>query len=120
MNIRSKLTLSFATTVIIPLLVIAVISITMTISRSSADFIERTQAELRQVDNGFQLFFQQVKNNVVYLANNQLIQNLPENTRNYIGASHMMSPEDDSVAENKLYNFLISGELFRCNLPPRA
>jgi len=105
MNIRSKLTLSFATTVIIPLLIIAAISITMTISRSSADFIERTQAELRQVDNGFQLFFQQVKNNVVYLANNQFTQNLPENTHNYVGASHMMSPEDDSVAENNLYNF---------------
>jgi len=105
MNIRSKLTLSFAATVIFPLLVIAVISITMTISRSSADFIERTQAELGQVDNGFQLFFQQIKNNVVYLANHQNTQNLPDDTHNYIGASHMMSPIDDTVAENNLYNF---------------
>lgn len=103
MNIRSKLTLSFATTVILPLVVIAIISITMTISRSSTGFIERTQAELRQVDNGFQLFFQQLKSNVIYLANHPFVQNLPKATHNYIGASHMMSPADDTPAENELY-----------------
>jgi len=46
MNIRSKLTLSFAATVIFPLFVIAIISITMTISRSSTVFYERTQTEV--------------------------------------------------------------------------
>ncbi len=105
MNIRSKLTLSFATTVIFPLLVIAIISISMTISRSSTNFVERTQAELHQVDNGFQLFFQQLKNNVIYLANHQLTKNLPKNTHNYINASHMMAPDSDSIAENNLYHF---------------
>jgi len=105
MNIRSKLTLSFATTVIFPLLVIAIISISMTISRSSTNFVERTQAELRQVDNGFQLFFQQLKNNVIYLANHQLTINLPDETHNYINESHMMTPENDSIAENNLYHF---------------
>jgi len=104
MNIRSKLTLSFAATVILPLLVIAIISITMTISRSSTGFFERTQAELRQVDNGFQLFFQQLKSNVTYLANHHFTQTLPANTHSYIETSHMMSPVDDSAAEINLYS----------------
>ena len=103
MNIRSKLTLSFALTVIFPILAIAIVSISMTISRSSTGFVERTQDEIRQVDNGFQLFFQQVRNNVNFLADKALTSNLPSNTHNYIGADHMMAPENDSIEELNLY-----------------
>ena len=104
MNIRSKLTLSFAATVIVPIIAIAIVSISMTISKSSTSFVERTQDELRQVDNGFQLFFQQIKANVKFLAENKLTAQLPDNTHNYIGADHMMVPKNDSVEELDLYN----------------
>ena len=103
MNIRSKLTLSFAATVILPIIAIAIVSISMTISKSSTSFVERTHDELRQVDNGFQLFFQQIKANVKFLAENKLTAQLPENTHTYIDADHMMAPKNDSVEELALY-----------------
>ncbi|MFT6692093.1 MAG: methyl-accepting chemotaxis protein [Colwellia sp.] len=103
MNIRSKLTLSFAATVILPIIAIAIVSISMTISKSSTSFVERTQDELRQVDNGFQLFFQQIKANVKFLAQNKLTAQLPNNTHSYIGSDHMMEPKNDSVEELDLY-----------------
>ena len=101
MNIRSKLTLSFAATVILPIIAIAIVSISMTISKSSTSFVERTQDELRQVDNGFQLFFQQIKANVKFLAQNKLTTQLPDNT--YIDSDHMMETKNDSVEELNLY-----------------
>lgn len=104
MNIRSKLTLSFAATVILPIIAIAIVSISMTISKSSLNFVERTQDELRQVDNGFQLFFQQIKANVKFLAESELTAQLPDNTHNYIGSAHMMAPKNDSIEELNLYN----------------
>jgi methyl-accepting chemotaxis protein len=103
MNIRSKLTLSFAATVILPIIAIAIVSISMTISKSSTSFVERTQNELRQVDNGFQLFFQQIKANVKFLAQNKLTAQLPDNTHTYIDSDHMMEPKNDSVEELDLY-----------------
>jgi methyl-accepting chemotaxis protein len=103
MNIRSKLTLSFAATVILPIIAIAIVSISMTISKSSTSFVERTQDELRQVDNGFQLFFQQIKANVKFLAQNKLTAQLPDNTHTYIDSDHMMEPKNDSVEELDLY-----------------
>jgi methyl-accepting chemotaxis protein len=103
MNIRSKLTLSFAATVILPIIAIAIVSISMTISKSSTSFVERTQNELRQVDNGFQLFFQQIKANVKFLAQNKLTAQLPDNTHTYIDSDHMMEPKNDSVEELNLY-----------------
>jgi methyl-accepting chemotaxis protein len=103
MNIRSKLTLSFAATVILPIIAIAIVSISMTISKSSTSFVERTQDELRQVDNGFQLFFEQIKANVKFLAQNKLTAQLPDNTHTYIDSDHMMEPKNDSVEELDLY-----------------
>lgn len=103
MNIRSKLTLSFAATVILPIIAIAIVSISMTISKSSSHFVERTQDELRQVDNGFQLFFQQIKANVKFLAESKLTAQLPDNTHSYIGAAHMMDPKNDSAEELDLF-----------------
>ena len=103
MNIRSKLTLSFAATVILPIIAIAIVSISMTISKSSSQFVERTHNELRQVDNGFQLFFQQIKANVKFLAESKLTAQLPDNTHSYIGAAHMMDPKNDSVEELDLF-----------------
>jgi methyl-accepting chemotaxis protein len=103
MNIRSKLTLSFAATVILPIIAIAIVSISMTISKSSTSFVERTQDELRQVDNGFQLFFQQIKANVKFLAQNKLTTQLPDDIHTYLRSDHMMAPKNDSVEELDLY-----------------
>ncbi|SEK88067.1 methyl-accepting chemotaxis sensory transducer with Cache sensor [Colwellia chukchiensis] len=103
MNIRSKLTLSFAATVILPIIAIAIVSISMTISKSSTNFVEHTQNELSQVDKGFQLFFQQIKANVKFLAANKLTTQLPDNTHTYFDAEHMMAPKNDSSEELALY-----------------
>jgi methyl-accepting chemotaxis protein len=59
MNVRSIIMLSLAATVILP--IIAIVSILMTITKSSTSFVERTHDELRQLDNSFQLFFNKLK-----------------------------------------------------------
>jgi methyl-accepting chemotaxis protein len=51
--------LSLAATVILP--IIAIVSILMTITKTSTSFVERTHDELRQLDNSFQLFFNKLK-----------------------------------------------------------
>jgi len=104
MNMRTKLIMMFALTVILPILAIATVSISETITRSSENFVERTQNEIRQVDNGFQLFFQQVKNSATFLANNSLVKKAPADTQSYLGAKKNMAPEQDSSAESDIFN----------------
>jgi methyl-accepting chemotaxis protein len=104
MNMRAKLIIAFALTVIVPVLVISVISVTQTLSRSNDNFIHKTRNEIRQIDNGFQLFFQQVKNNAQFLANNQLVKNAPLNTQNYMAEEKMIVPHNDSPQEGAIFD----------------
>jgi len=104
MNMRAKLIIMFALTVILPILAIATVSISETVSRSSENFVQRTQNEIRQVDNGFQLFFQQVKNGVTFLANSAVVKQAPVNTQSYLGEKKEMTPNLDSPAESAIFN----------------
>ncbi len=104
MNMRAKLITMFVATVILPILAIAMVSISETISRSSENFVQRTQNEIRQVDNGFQLFFQQVKNSATFLANNALVKKAPIDTQDYLDAKKDMTPNQDSPAESAIFN----------------
>ncbi|MGS2719407.1 methyl-accepting chemotaxis protein [Paraglaciecola aestuariivivens] len=104
MNMRAKLIIAFALTVILPVLVISIISVTQTHSRSTENFIYKTQQEIRQIDNGFQLFFKQVKNNALFLSNNKLVKQMPANTQNYLGPEKMIDPHNDSPAEGAIFD----------------
>ncbi|GAB3025189.1 methyl-accepting chemotaxis protein [Bowmanella dokdonensis] len=104
MKMRAKLILSFSVTVILPILVIAGISISKTQSRSSEQFIERAQGEIRQVENGFRLFFDQVKSNAAFLANNPVVRQIPPTTQTYLGSEKMIDPHQDSPAEAAIFD----------------
>ena len=104
MNMRAKLIIAFATTVILPVLVISTISVTETLSRSTENFIYKTQNEIRQIDNGFQLFFQQVKSNALFLSNNNLVKQMPAQAQNYIGPEKMIVPHNDSPQEGAIFD----------------
>lgn len=100
---RSKLIATLTLTVILPILAIASLSISKTISRSSEHFIQSTQSEIRQVDKGFQLFLQQVQNNALFLANNTLVKSAPVNMQNYLGEERMINPGQDSPQEAAIF-----------------
>lgn len=104
MNMRIKLIIAFALTVILPVLVISIISITENLSRSTDNFIHKTQNEIRQIDNGFQLFFQQVKKNALFLANNSLVKKVPADTKSYLGEEQMIDPHNDSPQEAAIFD----------------
>lgn len=104
MNMRVKLTIAFALTVILPVLVISTISVTETLSRSTESFIDKTQNEIRQIDNGFHLFFQQVKSNALFLSNNNVVKQIPSQTQNYIGAERMIAPHNDTPQEAAIFD----------------
>jgi len=103
MNMRAKLISMFALTVILPILAIATVSISETISRSSENFVKQAQHEIRQVDNGFNLFFQQVKNNATFLANNTIVKKAPITTQSYLGDKRNMAPANDTVEEAAIF-----------------
>jgi len=104
MNMRTKLIIAFATTAILPVMVISIISVTETLSRSKENFIFKTQNEIRQIDNGFELFFQQVKSNALFLSNNKLVKKFPPQTQNYMGPEKMITPHNDSVQEGAIFD----------------
>jgi len=104
MNMRSKLIATLTLTVILPILAIASLSISKTISSSSENFIQGTQNEIRQVDKGFQLFLQQVKNNALFLANNAMVKAAPAHTQNYLGQERMIDPSKGSKQEAAIFD----------------
>ncbi|XOV80823.1 MAG: methyl-accepting chemotaxis protein [Aestuariibacter sp.] len=104
MKMQHKLILALAISVMLPTIIIAAVSISKAISQSHEKFITSTQNEIRQIDNGFQLFFDQVKNNVKYLAGSPLVQNVPNDVSTYMGEQRMMDPANASAGEAEIYD----------------
>ena len=63
MRMRQKLIISFVLTVIIPIFAISIVSISQTKTESLERFVDSSSSEIRQVENTFNLFFDQMKNN---------------------------------------------------------
>jgi len=102
MKMQYKIIFAIAIAVIFPTLIIALVSITSTISKSNESFINNTQNEIRQIDNGFQLFFEQVKAGSKFLAKQSIVKKVPENTQTYFGEARMMTslqgvPEEANI-----------------------
>ena len=92
MKMQQKLIMAIAFSVIVPSFIIAIVSISKTKSQSSENFISSTQNEIRQIENGFNLFFDQVKSNAEYLSAHPLVIAAPEETNNYMGEARKMNP----------------------------
>lgn len=92
MKMRTKLIAGFAITVIVPILAIAMLALSQAKSDGFTRFLATTHAEIRQVEKGFNLFFQQVKHNADFLAQANVVKNVPTDVTTYMGAEKSMDP----------------------------
>ncbi len=103
MNMRTKLTLSFALTVIVPILAISILALSQIKTDSFKRFIDSTQSEVSQIENGFLLFFEQVKNNAHFLATADVVKKVPSDVTTYMGAEKSMLPLDAVPGEADIF-----------------
>lgn len=104
MKMQQKLILAIAVSVILPTLIIAIVSISKTTSQSKDNFITATQNEIRQIDNSFKLFFDQVKSNAKFLAGHPLVKSVPLETSTYFGDERMMDPLNAHPVEAEIFD----------------
>lgn len=103
MRMRQKLIVSFLLTVIVPILAISLVSISQTKQESLERFLDSSSNEIRQVENTFILFFEQMKNNARFLAQNKLVRSLPEDLSTYMGPEKMMEPQKNGNIEGEIF-----------------
>ena len=110
MRMRQKLIASFVLTVIVPILAISIVSISQTKTESLERFIDSSNSEIRQVENTFNLFFDQMKNNARFLAQSSTVTSVSENTSTYFDAEKMMDPRSAEKEEAEMYKSHVSGK----------
>lgn len=103
MKMQHKLILAITLSVLIPTIIIASVSIYQAVEKSQENFVTSTQNEIRQIDNGFKLFFEQVKANAKYLAGNALVKGVPDDVTTYMGDKTMMDPLAGSPGEAAIF-----------------
>ena len=108
MRMRQKLIASFVLTVIVPILAISIVSISQTKTESLERFIDSSNSEIRQVENTFNLFFEQMKNNTRFLAQSSIVTSVSENTSTYFDAEKMMDPRSAGKEEAEIFELFES------------
>ncbi|OCQ21157.1 chemotaxis protein [Pseudoalteromonas luteoviolacea] len=108
MRMRQKLIGSFVLTVIIPILAISIMSITRTKQESNTSFIATSDNEIRQVENAFILFFEQMKNNARFLAQSEAVVSVAKDTTTYFGDEKMMEPASSGPEEAAIFKLFES------------
>lgn len=104
MRMQHKLISAIAVAVILPTVIIATVSISKSTSRSLENFVQSTQNEIRQVNNGFKLFFDQVKANAEYLAKHPTVKQVPPaEISTYFGAEKPMNPLAAHPSEAEIF-----------------
>lgn len=93
MNISKKLKLSFASAIVLPLIIIAVLVITQTRQQALDGFAQLSEREAKQVDNGINMFFSEIEKNVDYLASHPAILEAKQDVK-----THMQSPNAVKLA----------------------
>ncbi|BBN83615.1 chemotaxis protein [Pseudoalteromonas sp. A25] len=105
MRMRQKLIISFLLTVIVPILAISAVSITKTKEESLNSFLDFSSSEIRQIENTFVLFFEQMKNNARFLAQHKTVSDMPDDIAQYFGAEKPMTPHKNSPQEGEIFEF---------------
>ncbi|ATW25643.1 methyl-accepting chemotaxis protein [Candidatus Formimonas warabiya] len=104
--IRNKLMVLLLSTTVISIVLIAVfINYTME-KQLTEDFIQSTSAEVKQVDNAINVFFQGMKENCAYLAQNALVQKPDKKVTTYMdktGEQAKMTPSQNGGDEQGIY-----------------
>jgi methyl-accepting chemotaxis protein len=103
MNMRTKLIASFVVTVVVPLIAMSLLSLSQTRSDGMARFVNATQAEMKQIENGFNLFFEQVKSNADFLASAEVVKNLTPDVSRYFDDPRDMNPLAASQSEAAIF-----------------
>ncbi|MCY7296165.1 methyl-accepting chemotaxis protein [Alteromonas sp. a30] len=105
MKMQYKLITAITVAVMLPTLIIASVSISKSTSQSLENFVHSTRNEIRQIDNGFKLFFDQVKSNAVFLSQHPLVKQVPDSTTQYLGDETTMDFSTIHPAEAAIYEF---------------
>lgn len=108
MRMRQKLIISFVLTVIIPIFAISIVSISQTKTESLERFVDSSSSEIRQVENTFNLFFDQMKNNARFLAQSNTVTSVSKNTSTYFDAEKMMDPRSAGKEEAAIFELFES------------
>lgn len=88
MNISQKLKLSFATAIALPLLIIAGLIISQTRQQGIETFSELSDREALQVENGIQMFFDEIAKNVDYLATHAQVLSAQQDVKTYMDSTN--------------------------------
>ncbi|TGE84847.1 methyl-accepting chemotaxis protein [Pseudoalteromonas sp. KS88] len=106
MNISKKLKLSFASAIVLPLFIIAVLVITQTRQQANDNFALLSQREATQIDNAIVMFFTEIAKNVDYLASDPRVLAAQANVKTHMDAT-------TSVALNHLEQSTTEQEVFK-------
>ena len=91
MNIKQKLTFAFAAIACLPVVLVASVVVFNIRSQATADFIDASSREIRQVDGAMQLFFSSIEQSVNQLALEPLLANV-SGLKNYTSADAAQTP----------------------------
>ncbi|MDR6679070.1 methyl-accepting chemotaxis protein [Pseudomonas psychrotolerans] len=94
MNIKQKLISLFAITACLPVLVVAGVVILKARSAATDNFLDSSSREIRQVDRGIELFFDGIRQNVDYLAQDPAIAGL-SGLKHYTAADAASLPQPE-------------------------
>lgn len=103
MKMRTKLIAGFAITVIVPILAISMLALSQARSDGFARFLTTTHAEIRQIEKGFNLFFEQMQNNADFLAKADVVKNLPNDVTTYFNQPKPMDPLSSNNGEADIF-----------------
>ena len=106
MTISQKLIFAFIVTITLPLLIIAILTVSQIKQQAYADFSSSNSREVQQIDNAIQLFFKEIEKNVSYLTSKSALTSASTNITTYMGttsATHMTALSNGSQ-EQSVYN----------------
>lgn len=84
MRIKQKLVLGLAFSVILPVLIISVFTISHTREQAYQSFIDASGREILQIDRAFSVFFESIEQNVTYLATTATVRDTSEKITSFM------------------------------------
>ncbi|GLQ33540.1 methyl-accepting chemotaxis protein [Litoribrevibacter albus] len=107
MSIRIKFVVTLLAGVILPVLIVAIMSLMTVRDSAITSFEKQSTNEIRQIDTAFSLYLNGLAEDAVYLASTEIIQNLDSSVMTYMDKpSEPMTPEQNSEVEAKAFQLL--------------
>ncbi|MCG7498789.1 methyl-accepting chemotaxis protein [Vibrio sp. Of7-15] len=107
MKIRTQFILALLASVVVPVAIIASLSIYEFRKSAVVSFQKNSASEIRQVDNAFSLYLNGLAEDAVYLASTEVLGKLDGSVMKYTDKpSAPMTPEQNSPIEAEVYDFL--------------